>query len=74
MRGLAAQFIDFLHSIEYQHINYALKSYLLRCFYPRIRNFRKKFWKRRERLFQKNVCPDTITAYFFSKSRQKIFL
>jgi len=52
-RGLAAQFIDFLHTLEYQHINYTLEWYLLRCFYRRIRNFRKKFWKRYERLFQK---------------------
>jgi len=38
-KGLAAQFIDFLHALEYQHINYALEWYLLRCFYPRIRKF-----------------------------------
>jgi len=24
-RGLAAQFIDFLHALEYQHINYTLE-------------------------------------------------
>jgi len=42
-RDLAAQFIDFLHALEYQHINYMLELYLLRCFYQRIRNFRKKF-------------------------------
>ena len=69
--GLATQFIDFLHALEYHHINYTLEWYLLRCFYPRIGNFRKKFWKRRERLFQKYVCPDTKTAYYFSKTRQK---
>jgi len=63
----------FLHALKYQHINYTLERYLLRCFYPRIRNFRKKFWKRRERLFQKNVCPDTKAAYYFSKTRQKNF-
>jgi len=73
-RGLAAQFIDFLHALEYQHINYTLEWYLVGCFYPRIRNFRKKFWKRRERFFQKNVCPDTKTAHCFSKTRQKNFL
>jgi len=42
-KGLAMQFIDFLHALEYQHINYTLELYLLHCFYPRIRNFRKKF-------------------------------
>jgi len=73
-RGLAAQFIDFLQALEYQHINYTLEWYLLRCFYPRIRNFRKKFWKRRERLFQNNVCPDKKKAHYFSKTRQKIFV
>jgi len=25
VRGLAAQFIDFLHAVEYQHINYTLE-------------------------------------------------
>jgi len=25
-RGLAAQFIDFLHALEYQHINYTLND------------------------------------------------
>jgi len=54
-RGLVAQFIDFLHALEYQHINYTLEWYLLHCFYPRIRIFRKKFLKRRERLFQKKT-------------------
>jgi len=42
-RGLAAQFIDFLHALQYQHINYTLELYLLRCFYPRIRNLHKQF-------------------------------
>ena len=42
-KGLAMQFIDFLHALEYQHINYTLELYLLHCFYPRIRNYRKKF-------------------------------
>jgi len=65
-RGLAVQFIDFLHALEYQHINYTLEWYLLRCFCPRMRNFRKKFWKRREKLFQKNICPvNTKTAHHF---------
>ena len=72
-RDLAAQFIDFLQALEYQHINYTLEWYLLRCFYPRIRNFRKKFRKRRERLFQNNFCPDTKIAHYFSKTRQKYF-
>ena len=66
-----AVFFTFLHSLEY--INYILEWYLLRCFYSRIRNFHKKFWKRRERSFQKNVFPDTKTAYYFSKTRQKYF-
>jgi len=73
-RGLAAQFIDFLHALKYQHNNYTLEWYLLCCFYIRISNFRKKFWKRRERLLQNNVCPDTKTAHYFSKTRQKFFL
>ena len=52
-RGLAAQFIAFLHALEYQHIDYMLGWCLLRCFYPRVRIFRKRFWKRCEVLFQK---------------------
>ena len=71
-RGLTAQFIDFLHTLEYQHINYTLEWYVLRRFYPKIRNFRKNIWKRRERLFQKNVCPDN--SILFSKTRKKKFL
>ena len=43
----------FLHALEYQNINYRLEWYLLCCFYSRIGNFCKTFWKRRERLFQK---------------------
>jgi len=34
----------YLHALEYQHINFTLEWYLLRCFYPRIKKFRKKFW------------------------------
>jgi len=63
----------FSQTLEYQHINYTLESYLLRCFYPRTRNFRKKFWKRRERLFLKSL-PDTKIAHYFSKTRQKKIL
>ena len=37
----------FLHALEYQNINSRLEWYLLRCFYSWIRNFCKKFWKRR---------------------------
>jgi len=52
-RGLAAQFINFSLALEYQ-LAHTLEWYTLpRCFYARIRNFRKKFWKWRERLFQK---------------------
>ena len=73
-KGLTTQFIDFLYALEHQYINYTLKWYLLRCFYPGVRIFPNKFWKRCERLFQENVCPDTKTAHYFSKTRQKKFL
>jgi len=73
-RGLAAQFIDFLDALKYQHINQTLEWYLLFCFYPRIGNFRKKFWKRSEKLFQKNIYRDKKAAYYFLKASLKIIL
>ena len=63
----------FLHALKYQHINQTLSWYLLRCFYHRIGNFRKKV-ENAVRDYFKNVCPDKKAAYYFSKTRQKIIL
>jgi len=61
----------FLHAWEYQNISYMLGWYLLRCFYSRIRNFCKKFWKRRERLFQKMFVRYENSTLIFENSSEK---
>ena len=72
-RGLAAQFIDFLHALEYQHINYTLEWYLLRCFYPSMRNFRKKFWNAMRDYFKKMFALIQKEHIIFRKVVRKIF-
>ena len=68
-RGLTAQFIDFLHALEYQHINYTLEWYLLRCCYPLDKKFSQKVLKTPwEIIFKKNVSPDAKTHYFSKSS------
>jgi len=72
-RSLAAQFIDFLHALEYQHINYTLEWYLQRCFYPRIRNFRKKFWNAVRDYFKEMFALIRKQHIIFRKLVRKIF-
>jgi len=64
----------FLHVLEYQHINYTLEWYLLHCFYPLDKTFSQKVLKTPWEIISKKFCPDTKTAYYFWKTRQKIFL
>jgi len=74
-RGLAAQFINFLHALEYQHINYTLEWYLLCCFYPRIGTFSQNVLKTLWEIIFKTFLPwYENSILFFKTSSEKFFV
>ena len=65
----------FLHVLEYQHINYTLEWYLLRCFYPLDKKFSQKVLKTPWEIISKKCLPwYENSILFFENSSENFFV